>query len=275
MIKEEKYDVVFSFAGAQREYVEKTKNNLEKYGISVFYDKDHEVELWGKNLYRYFSELYSKGAKYCVMFISKEYYERPWTLHESQSAQEKMFGSYDHEYFQEYILPVKFDETRIPGIRETTGYLDARKISPEALAQKIAEKGMGYLPDIETVSYLSMGDVFCALIDELNKVLSSENKIKLIREDDYCELSLEGNTEGCLVTLQIIANSIYIYLDDSYNMTENPFAIVYYEKTSENKRIKLSNLSIYSYNCLESYLSMSQLVDIILAEINNLNGKMI
>ena len=89
------YDVAFSFAGAQRDYVEEVKNELEKYNVSVFYDNDNSVDLWGKNLYRYLDELYSKKARYCVMFISKEYAERPWTVHESQSAQERMFTDYN------------------------------------------------------------------------------------------------------------------------------------------------------------------------------------
>ena len=134
------YDVVFSFAGTQRVYVEKVNNSLKKYDISVFYDNDNSVDLWGKNLYRYLDCLYSKKARYCVMFISKEYGERPWTIHESQSAQERMFCCYDNTEFQEYILPVRFDDTQIPGIRSTTGYMDANKLSPDELAEKIAEK---------------------------------------------------------------------------------------------------------------------------------------
>ena len=133
------YDVAFSFAGAQRTYVEKVKNALEKYDISVFYDNDNSVNLWGKNLYRYLDELYQK-AQYCVMFISKEYGECPWTIHESQSAQERAFRSYDPLNFQEYILPVRFDDTQIPGIRVTTGYMDANILAPEELAEKIVKK---------------------------------------------------------------------------------------------------------------------------------------
>lgn len=42
------YDVTFSFAGAQRDYVEKVKESLKNYCISVFYDNDNNIDLWGK-----------------------------------------------------------------------------------------------------------------------------------------------------------------------------------------------------------------------------------
>jgi len=77
------------------------------------------LSLWGKNLYEFFHEIYSKRSRYCVIFVSKEYGERVWTNHERQSAQERML----REKGSEYVLPVKVDNTELPGLMITTGYL--------------------------------------------------------------------------------------------------------------------------------------------------------
>ncbi len=40
----------------------------------------------------------------------------------------------------EYILPARFDETEIPGLRKTIGYVDLRRKSPGVLAVLILQK---------------------------------------------------------------------------------------------------------------------------------------
>ncbi|MGH9429218.1 MAG: hypothetical protein ACRD2L_23290, partial [Terriglobia bacterium] len=46
------YDLAFSFAGEQRDYVEATKMACEKLGLRVFYDRDKGNEWWGKSFIR-------------------------------------------------------------------------------------------------------------------------------------------------------------------------------------------------------------------------------
>lgn len=129
-----KYDVALSFAGEERDYVQKVANSL-KNRIKFFYDQFEDVDLWGKDLFTHLDEVYKKDARYCVMFISKNYAKKLWTNHERQSAQERAF-----EENKEYILPVRFDDTEIPGIRSTVGYIDGSVTSPEQLADMIIEK---------------------------------------------------------------------------------------------------------------------------------------
>ena len=129
------YDVVLSFAGEDREYVGKVADMLYALGIRVFYDKYEQVELWGKNLYVHLDEIYQKRSQYCVIFISKYYKEKLWTSHERESAQARAF-----QQNQEYILPVRLDDTEIPGIRLTTGYIRGDSIEPEELALLVAKK---------------------------------------------------------------------------------------------------------------------------------------
>ena len=69
------------------------------------------------------------------MFISKNYAGKLWTTHERESAQARAFLEH-----REYILPARFDETEIPGILPTIGYVNLRKISPQELAEMIKQK---------------------------------------------------------------------------------------------------------------------------------------
>ena len=76
---------------------------------------------------------------YFVPFISKEYKKKIWTRLEVNSALERNMNESGRD-FQQYILPVQFDDTRIPGISKTLGLLDARKYSPQEIAYMIYEK---------------------------------------------------------------------------------------------------------------------------------------
>lgn len=82
-----KFDVALSFAGEDREYVEEVALLLKAHGVRVFYDKFEEDKLWGKNLYEYLHNVYTKQAKFTVMFISKHYKEKLWTSHEREAMQ--------------------------------------------------------------------------------------------------------------------------------------------------------------------------------------------
>lgn len=142
-----KYDVALSFAGEQRVYVERVATALKQHKIRCFYDNDNQVDLWGKNLIKYLGDIYFKQSKYCVIFISKSYCEKNWTILESEAAEERNFLTHDSETYQQYILPVRFDNSEIPGLRSSWGYIDANKVSPEELAEKIAQKvNPSYIP---------------------------------------------------------------------------------------------------------------------------------
>ncbi|MDP2653106.1 MAG: TIR domain-containing protein [Candidatus Omnitrophota bacterium] len=128
------YDVALSFAGEDRSYVDRVAEYLRSKSIRVFYDEFEEVNIWGKDLVEHFAGIYSKEAKYCVMFISRHYAEKAWPRHEKQSALARALGD------QGYILPVRFDDTDIPGLLPTVGYIDLRKNTPEQLSDLIVKK---------------------------------------------------------------------------------------------------------------------------------------
>lgn len=134
----EVYDVALSFAGEQREYVEQVADILRQGGLKVFYDRFHEVDLWGKDLAEHFDTVFRKSARYCMMFVSKEYGEKMWTRHERRSALARAL-----EERREFILPVRFDDTDLPGLSPTIGFVKASTKTPQQLAQLVLEKLKG------------------------------------------------------------------------------------------------------------------------------------
>ncbi len=147
-----KYDVALSFAGEDRYYVEQVANILHELGLKVFYDnhEDEAVDLWGKDLYVHLDNIYQQNSKYCVMFVSKYYKQKLWTNHERKSAQARAFLE-----SEEYILPLLFDDTEIPGILPTTGYLRINDMTPEQVSHLIIRKVAPHI-NIITESMLSL-----------------------------------------------------------------------------------------------------------------------
>lgn len=129
------YEVALSFAGEDRDYVKKIAQLLKKNNIRVFYDDYEKSNLWGKDLYEHLDKVYRNKSKFCVLFLSVNYKQKVWTNHERKSAQARAFKEND-----EYILPVKLDDTEIDGIRPTLGYLDGREESPESIVKAIMRK---------------------------------------------------------------------------------------------------------------------------------------
>lgn len=130
------YDVALSFAGENREYVEEVAIFLKNFGVKVFYDDFKQDEIWGKNLFEYLQDIYQNKAKYTIVFISNQYKNKKWTRHEYRSAQVRALN----EIEQEYILPVKFDDTELPGLNENLAYISAKNKTPKEIANFFINK---------------------------------------------------------------------------------------------------------------------------------------
>jgi hypothetical protein len=132
------YDIALSFAGEDRTSAEEIAELLSSRGIRVFYDLYEQAELWGKDLYQHLQTVYKDKAEYCVIFASKHYAEKLWTKHELRQAQARAFSE-----SREYILPLRLDDTEIPGVNHTVGYIDLRKHSCLDVAHLICRKVWG------------------------------------------------------------------------------------------------------------------------------------
>jgi hypothetical protein len=132
----EAFDVAISFAGREREFAERLANQVRDAGFEVFYDGYYPAQLWGKNLPEFFDKIYRRSARFCVMFVSREYRERMWTTHERRSANARAV----EERGGEYILPIKVDDTEIEGLPPTVGYLSLDQYGVEGIANLLVEK---------------------------------------------------------------------------------------------------------------------------------------
>ena len=129
------YDVAISFAGEQRPEAEAIANCLTSRNVKVFYDRHEKADLWGKDLYEHLSNVYYKRARYCLMLVSAAYAEKVWPTHERRNAQARALSEKS-----EYILPVRFDETEIPGLLPTVGYLRYQDHGARGICSILFEK---------------------------------------------------------------------------------------------------------------------------------------
>jgi len=168
------FDIALSFAGEDRKYVEQVANRLQRMDLRVFYDKYESTNLWGKNLYEHLTTVYSDRARFVVLFISKHYSAKLWTNHERKSAQERAFRER-----KEYILPVRFDSTRVPGLVGTVGYINLDGVSPAQLAKMIKTK----------VGHIARPAFWPERPDKLYRKLAARN-LKQCEQVDEVALSL-------------------------------------------------------------------------------------
>lgn len=128
------YDVCLSFAGEQRNYVRAVQAALHEKSVRSFFAEERQLDLWGTDLAERFDRVFREQAAYCVAFVSKEWVQKAWPKHERRSALARALIE------DGYLLPVRFDDTPVPGVSPTLAYLDARTTSPADLAEMIAQK---------------------------------------------------------------------------------------------------------------------------------------
>jgi hypothetical protein len=130
------FDVAISFAGPQRSLAEALAKYVEDAGFTPFYDDYYPEQLWGKDLVVFFDEIYRERSRFCVIFVSKDYSERMWTNHERRSAQARAL----EEKGNEYILPIKVDDSELPGMPPTIGYVSLDQNTIEEIASLLINK---------------------------------------------------------------------------------------------------------------------------------------
>lgn len=129
------YDVAVSYASEDLAYVRDVVERLEAAEIRVFFDKNEEATLWGKNLNAYFTDLYRNRTNFVLMFVSEAYGKKRWTAVEREAAQSRA-----QEEDTEYILPVRFDDTELSGLLPTVGYIDVQGYQPADVARLLLQK---------------------------------------------------------------------------------------------------------------------------------------
>ncbi len=132
------FDAALSFAGDDREYVEEVAAALKAAHISIFLDSDYLAEMWGEDLVEFLDAVYRKRSRYAVLFLSRHYAEKVWPREERRSALARAT-----EERAAYVLPIRLDDTEVPGFRPTVHYLDARRIGIEGIVRTLIAKLAG------------------------------------------------------------------------------------------------------------------------------------
>jgi hypothetical protein len=114
------YDVALSFSGADHKAPEHLAEMLRRNEIRVFCDSFEQANLWGKPFIEHLKDVCNRRARFCVIFVSNVYTEKAWSTHESRLAQEMAF----RDIAEEYIVLVRLDDSTIPELRSTLGYIE-------------------------------------------------------------------------------------------------------------------------------------------------------
>ena len=248
-----KYHVCLSFAGEDRRYVHEVAKQLRLFNLSVFYDGFEENKLWGKDLATHLDQIYRKESKYCVIFASEYYVKKLWTNLERKSALARAFGDRGNEY----ILPAHFDNTEIPGIPPTIGYISLKNLSAIELANKIKAKVLSedyeIIPKLNQnlfVKYKSLTPLLAlTLIFSILFVLNKNNSptVKTIDKNDT-----EISSNNSLDKSDSSNNATTVKADTAgqYNRYKSIINTINELLPNSTKAYEITNNIIYSHeNC--------------------------
>ncbi len=134
----EEFDFVFSFAGEDRELVEKIHNRLSAQGLKVFYDNTYQAQLVGMDLYRTLRDIYRNKGKFVVCFISEHYAKKVWTNLEFTAIKERLMETF---FVEGFLIPIKIGNAdMLEDIPEYIGFYPHKTVDEtvEMLRRKIS-----------------------------------------------------------------------------------------------------------------------------------------
>jgi glucokinase len=211
------YEVALSYASEDRPYVRRVAERLAAQGISFFYDEFAKTLMWGAELPETFNDIFGGRARFAIAFISEHYISKPWPMHEGRSALAKALVEH-----RTYFLPVKLDDSELPGLRRTIGYVDARSTSAEQLADMILEKlAIAQVPRPSDAALVV--EAPAETPDEVRSKTRDEELIEAVRqgEDLYIVMDL-GGTKAYVSLMTAEATSLYDkrFATESHNNAE-------------------------------------------------------
>ncbi len=129
------YDLALSFAGEERTIAKQIAETMLCKNYKVYYDDFEPEKTFGENLTVVLGEIYGEKSKFCLIVISKSYVEKSWTYHELQFALSKQLKQKNA-----YILPLKVDDSELPGFSPLIGYIDLRNSSVPIICDLLTKK---------------------------------------------------------------------------------------------------------------------------------------
>jgi TIR domain len=133
------FDVVISFAGADRALAAEIAEVIKRAGYRVFYDRDHQHALLGEDLAAYLQDTYLRRSRFAVALISGAFLKSRWAGNWEWKAVLARMQQTDSSY----LLPYFVEAVQVPGLNPTLGYVSGDDYTPAEFARLVARKLRG------------------------------------------------------------------------------------------------------------------------------------
>jgi len=136
-ITKHNFDIALSFPGEIRNYIKSVAEHLERIigPKSYFYDDNYTSQLARPSLDNLLQDIYKNRSKLVVVFLCDKYQEKEWCGIEFRAIQEIIMQKQN-----EKVMFVRMDNSKVPGVFKTDGYIDGQKYSPAQVAGFIQER---------------------------------------------------------------------------------------------------------------------------------------
>src|SRR6185295_4602531 len=132
-----RFRIALSFPGEHRPFVEQVAEHLSAAvgRDRVLYDKYYEAEFARPDLDTYLQGLYHDDSELIAVFLCAAYRDKEWCGLEWRALRDLIKRRQASS-----VMPLRFDDTEIPGLFSTDGYLWIGHRSPEDIANRILDR---------------------------------------------------------------------------------------------------------------------------------------
>ena len=132
-----RFKIALSFPGEHRSFVEKVAALLaDRVGrYQVLYDRYYEAEFARTDLDTYLQRLYHDESELIAVFLCADYERKQWCGLEWRAVRDLI-----KQRQAATVMPLRFDETEIPGLFSIDGYVWVGGRSPQEIADLILQR---------------------------------------------------------------------------------------------------------------------------------------
>lgn len=131
------FQVALSFPGEHRLYVSRVADSLrpQMKTDALFYDHDFQAQFARPNLDLLLQDIYRNRSTLVVVFISQKYEEKEWCGLEWRAIRDMIKARQDAR-----VMFISFDGKPIEGMLSVDGFIDARELQPNKVAEYIMKR---------------------------------------------------------------------------------------------------------------------------------------
>lgn len=232
-IIQRRFRVALSFPGERREYVRAVADKLAAVlgRESVLYDEYLAAELARPDLDLYLGMLYREQSDLLVPFLCADYKRKKWCNLEWRQLRDILFALEGDR-----IMPLRFDDTAIPGMLAIDGYLAISGRRPDEVAQLILER-------LGTAGYVVSGPAPGTRVPSRTDLIFwnlpyARNPFFTGRKDTLTALRSRLESTGCAALTQALAGmggigKTQTAIEYAYQYLENYRAVMWVSADTE------------------------------------------